>query len=107
MGKSTNNKPINGVHTEWYKNGNKESEINFTNGKINGLWTEWYENGNKRRESTYKDDYRDGLYTTWYKNGQKKCELIYFRREAFGDDHRRFSRIEKLGEWNEDGSIKE
>ena len=83
MEKSTNKKPKDGVHTEWYKN------------------------GNKKRETSYKDDYREGLNTTWYENGQKSWEgIVKVRREAFGN-YNDFRLYEKLGEWNEDGSVKE
>ena len=44
-----------GVHTEWYKNGQKKSEVTYKNGKLDGLVTNWYENGQKETEGTYKD----------------------------------------------------
>ena len=37
-----------------------------TNGKINGKWTSWYKNGQKDREVHYKDGKEDGLHTSWY-----------------------------------------
>jgi len=36
--------------------------------------TEWYENGQKNSEGTFKVGELDGLMTTWYENGQKKFE---------------------------------
>ena len=47
-----------------------------------GLHTEWWENGQKKLEVTYKDGKPDGLGIVWYKNGQKKSEKI-FKDEKF------------------------
>jgi len=40
-----------------------------------GLHTEWWENGQKKLEVSYKDGKPDGLGIVWYKNGQKKSEV--------------------------------
>jgi antitoxin component YwqK of YwqJK toxin-antitoxin module len=42
----------------WYKNGQKEWEATYKDGKEDGLWTWWYENGQKESEATYKDGER-------------------------------------------------
>jgi antitoxin component YwqK of YwqJK toxin-antitoxin module len=60
-----------------YRNGQKEGETNYKNGKINGLATMWHENGQKKYEGNYKDSKRDGLTTVWYENGQKMSEGSY------------------------------
>lgn len=57
-----------------YRNGQKEAETNYKNGKRNGLGILWYKNGQKKFEANYKDDKTDGLKTLWYKNGQKMSE---------------------------------
>jgi len=39
---------------------------------VDGLHTEWYDNGQKRVEVNFKDGEEEGLITFWDKNGQKK-----------------------------------
>ena len=65
-----------GLWTGWYDNGQKEVEGTYKDGKKDGLWTEWHINGQKLRESTYKNGKEDGLQTIWYENGEKE-EGIY------------------------------
>ena len=73
-----------GLHTVWYDNGQKESEVNYKNcngiARKDGKWIRWYENGQKKSEEFYRDGKQDGLHTLWYDNGQKefkgrKCHL--------------------------------
>jgi antitoxin component YwqK of YwqJK toxin-antitoxin module len=77
--------------TEWFEDGQKESEINYHDGKKNGLATEWYENGQKESEinyeegekvseTDYKDELENGLASRWYENGPKKSETNYENR---------------------------
>ena len=47
------------------------------NGKKDGFFTNWYENGQKESEVTYKDGKEEGLWITWHENGQKFSESIY------------------------------
>ena len=63
--------------TEWYENGQKESEEKFKDGKGDGLFAEWYGNGQKRFEHNYKEGKKAGLGTSWYENGQKEFETNY------------------------------
>jgi len=63
-----------GLHTEWYENGQKKEETTYKDGEKDGLWTEWFENGQKEKEGTYKNGKEDGKYTLWYSNGQKEEE---------------------------------
>jgi antitoxin component YwqK of YwqJK toxin-antitoxin module len=66
-----------GLTTSWYTNGQKKTEANYKNGEKNGLNTNWFENGQKEAESNYKDGKEDGLTTVWYTNEQKKSEMNY------------------------------
>ena len=66
-----------GLHTEWYENGEKKSDGTFKDGKLDGLYTSWSENGQKKGEGTYKDGEFDGLLTKWHENGQKEYEWNY------------------------------
>jgi antitoxin component YwqK of YwqJK toxin-antitoxin module len=51
-----------GKWTTWYKNGQKNEEITFKNGKEDGVHTVWLENGQKRSYGTYKDGKKDGVF---------------------------------------------
>ncbi len=45
-----------GKWTWWYhETGRKSEEINYKKGEIDGLHIEWYENGQKKYERTFKD----------------------------------------------------
>lgn len=95
----------NGLHTTLYPNGQKESEVNYKDGKKDGLHTYWYENGKKKKEINYKDGEKDnliiswdetglknetiykdgkGVTTTWYENGQKESEVNFKDGEPNG-----------------------
>ena len=62
--------PFTGRVEDFYKNGQKETEANYKDGKLDGLETEWYENGQKADEANYKDG---KLWTAvvWKPNGEK------------------------------------
>jgi antitoxin component YwqK of YwqJK toxin-antitoxin module len=65
---------MNGKRVSWYKNGNKQSEATFINGKENGSIIIWYESGQKSSQTLMKDGKPDGLFISWYENGQKELE---------------------------------
>ena len=71
------NGKLDGLSTEWYKNGQKELEGQYKDGKEEGLHTSWYENGQKAGEEHYKNGKGDGLTTIWYKSGKKNVEKYY------------------------------
>jgi antitoxin component YwqK of YwqJK toxin-antitoxin module len=90
----------NGIHKEWFRNGNLKDEISYSNGlkdgefrywddkgqllkeghyiqnNLDGLIKEWYHNGNIKLEVNYKNGYMHGLRTEWYKSGHKWSEQI-------------------------------
>jgi antitoxin component YwqK of YwqJK toxin-antitoxin module len=43
----------------------------FKERKEDGVWTDWYENGQKESEATYKDGELDSKWISWHENGQK------------------------------------
>ena len=86
----------NGLHTEWYENGQKKYEEIYKDGKQDGLFIKWYENGQKRREGTFEDGKKEGFWTRWYENGDKTLEGTYKNGKKISEK-----------EWNEDGSVKE
>ena len=69
--------PKDGKHVVYYKNGQKESEGHYKDGKLDGLLTDWYENGKKEGEGNYKNGKEDGLATQWDEDGNKTLEIQY------------------------------
>ena len=66
--------PYTGKSFTLWKNGQKETESNYKDGKEDGLYLGWYENGKKQFESNYKDGKEDGLVVYWDENGKKEYE---------------------------------
>ena len=69
--------PYTGAYLCIYKNGQKEKEGKYQDGKLIGKLTEWYENGQKKTEKNYKDGKLDGQSTWWNKTGQKIRQKNY------------------------------
>jgi hypothetical protein len=89
-----------GIHKEWFRNGNLKDEISYSNGlkdgefrywdtsgqllkeghyfknNLDGFIKEWYHNGNIKLEVHYKNGEMHGLRTEWYKSGHKWSEQI-------------------------------
>mgnify|MGYP000648583443 FL=1 len=70
-----------GLCIEWYENGQKKSEGNYshflssTRTRKEGQWSQWHENGQKKSEGNYDSyEHKEGKWTEWYENGQKKFE---------------------------------
>ena len=69
--------PYTGKVFGLYKNGRKDGESHFKDGKINGSVRQWYENGQKKRESNYKDGKVDGLEVMWHENEQMCFKRLF------------------------------
>ena len=66
-------KPINGLSTDYYKNGQIKSEGNYKDcGIKDGIWTYWHKNGQKESEIKYKDGERDGKWIWAYAKPDRK-----------------------------------
>jgi antitoxin component YwqK of YwqJK toxin-antitoxin module len=96
-----------GRYLRWYKNGHKEVEGFYKNGKISdtndipfsgqdGKWFFWYDNGQKRKEMNFHHDNREGLAVGWYDNGQMNIKCFYKSDKLDG----------KYVEWHENGYLK-
>jgi antitoxin component YwqK of YwqJK toxin-antitoxin module len=66
----SNVKYENESHLEFYKNGKKEIEEKYLNGKLNGERKIWYPNGNLYCKQTYINDTLDGKSVWFYESGQ-------------------------------------
>lgn len=61
---------FDGLLINYYKNGQKESERTFSNGKMNGEWIEYNNDGLISFKANWKNNLLDGLYTKFFENGQ-------------------------------------
>ena len=63
--------PFTGVVVAKHKNGQKEGEATWKDGKLDGLWTQWHENGQKAAEVISKDGKKvSGRY--WDEQGNER-----------------------------------
>jgi antitoxin component YwqK of YwqJK toxin-antitoxin module len=69
----TKNHPMDGVETKYYRNGNKELEIEYKRDKKQGLSKYWYSNGVLKKEITFINGKPNGWSKSYYKN----CNLKY------------------------------
>ncbi len=69
---------------EWYENGKKRIEREYTESFSDWKEVTWYENGNKESEKEIKDRTDHGKEIWWYENGQKRCERKYFKGQPQG-----------------------
>jgi len=44
-----------GLHTEWYENGQTSFDRNYKNGKLDGFWSFWDKKGHLLSSEIYKD----------------------------------------------------
>ncbi|MCX2718476.1 hypothetical protein [Lentiprolixibacter aurantiacus] len=96
-----------GIYTNWYKNGQKESERDknretrwYESGQIayeksNDGFTEWYENG-QVRDKLIKGYNRTSLRNSWFENGEKQAKLVMFRGDVL-----------RAKAWDEHGNVLE
>jgi len=66
----------NGPKIDYYENGNKKQETNYTNNKMEGKQADWYENGNKQSEkliswNTVTKDYEALILQFWKQDGEQ------------------------------------
>ena len=66
-------KPFTGILVKKYKNRQKKIEEHYKDGRLDGLVTEWYENGQKKSELNWTGDEQDEnslVYSTdWDEEG--------------------------------------
>ena len=74
--KKFSDEPINGKVYGYY--GEEDKKLTrvdigeLVNGKEEGKWTDYYENGQIESEGNYKDGKEDGKWTLYHENGQIK-----------------------------------
>ncbi len=75
-----------GLCISYYKNGNKEEEINFMHNKKNGEYIAYYENGNKKYEEEYLHSKIEGFSKSYYENGKIKDKRYFEEGVHVGTD---------------------
>ena len=76
---STDNETFreDGLHKDYYDNGQIEAQVEYKSGKMNGQSNYYYESGELQSEGMFKDDNREGVWKGYHKNGKlrKMCEF--------------------------------
>jgi antitoxin component YwqK of YwqJK toxin-antitoxin module len=87
---------LDGPYTEWYENGNKKVELNYSYGRKDGLETTWYENGQMQSKANYRNnnEFLAGTNTLWYDNGVKRTEITNLDKKEI-----------KVIAWDENGNV--
>ena len=85
---------LDGEETWYYKNGNKQYEVSYLDGKKKGKETYWNENGIILWSWNHKID-GPSLWTTYWPNGEKKTESTWVNKKCEGE----------VKEWNVNGEI--
>jgi antitoxin component YwqK of YwqJK toxin-antitoxin module/S1-C subfamily serine protease len=60
---------FDGKSITYYETGEKESELNFINGKIEGLYKEYYQSGKLYSVVSYTNGLEQGEYNSFYESG--------------------------------------
>ncbi len=63
-----------GTYTRWHKNGRKEYEGAFVDGKVHGTTTSWHRNGQVSVREQYRHGQRHGTRRVWDENGVLRKE---------------------------------
>jgi antitoxin component YwqK of YwqJK toxin-antitoxin module len=87
---------LDGLFTEWYKNGNIKSETEFQNGRHYGVTKKFYDNGKLSSISYQINDTKYGEWKTWYKSGNLRSKITY--------DSLKHTSLEEM--WYENGNLK-
>ncbi len=64
-----------GLWTVWYKNGNIQEEAYWVNGEPHGPYKQWYDNGARKTEGQFTNWVRSGIWT--YYNDDDTCNYRY------------------------------
>ncbi|MEP7321911.1 MAG: hypothetical protein ABI761_08325 [Saprospiraceae bacterium] len=73
-----------GTHTQWYINGFKESELNYSEGKLNGVSVSYFPNGKEKSRLEYNNGVLTGPVITCEEDGN--CEKTVREDFKSGDD---------------------
>lgn len=69
--------PENGIETSYYRNGNKEKETAYEQGKIHGYLRYWHPNGFLKSETNFVNGKPIGWSKSYYENGNLSYKTFY------------------------------
>lgn len=75
---------FDGVHTNWYLNGQMESRYTYVRGILDGLCEQWFESGQIRLKFNCSGGKRHGLFESWSNNGQLVARINYNHGKLHG-----------------------
>lgn len=81
---SSGRKLREGTMTEWYENGQKRLEIEYSNGRAHGSHIMWHPNGQVEMQGNWSDGRENGVWTWWDLTGQKSSECTYKNGKILG-----------------------
>ena len=89
---------VDGIQIQWYMTGEKAGQQTYRNGKPDGPAVSLHPNGQKESEVTFDEEGNKVGTTAWYPDGRKKLEETYIQRK----EKTSAPRIEPAGTWGTD-----
>lgn len=62
---------------EWFENGQRRLELEYSHGKLNGGMIEWYPDSQMAEVGAWKKNQKEGTWTKWHPLGDKAWECTY------------------------------
>ena len=66
-----------GIHKDWYANGQLYSQGEWKNGKYEGIHKTWYINSKLAYQGKWKNGVKEGICESWHPDGQLRAQGIY------------------------------
>ncbi len=118
-GKFNKNKEKDGKWIYYFETGDKESEVNYSDGTKDGDQIDYYNNGQVLMEVEYKDGVKDGEYIFYfdsgqvrekgfYNNGLRHGEFVYYEPDGVMYEKGIYKNGRREGKWkirNSDGEM--
>lgn len=79
------NDKLEGLVSEYYKNGQIKTKTHYSNGKKNGTNSNFHESGSQISEENWKNDLKDGAFIKYGTNGTKSIEEFYVENKRHGE----------------------
>ncbi|MFO7789088.1 MAG: toxin-antitoxin system YwqK family antitoxin [Bacteroidales bacterium] len=119
QGKFNKKKNKEGRWVFYFETGEKESEVDYSDGKKDGDKIDYFKNGQVLMEVEYQDDVKEGEYVFYFKNGQvrekgfyhdgvRHGEFVYRRPDGVLAEKGVYKNGKRVGEWkirNDDGEM--
>ncbi|MFP4664284.1 MAG: toxin-antitoxin system YwqK family antitoxin [Bacteroidales bacterium] len=84
-GNFNKDKEKDGIWIFYYPSGEKESEVDYSDGTKNGTEINYYKNGNVLMKTEYQDGVKEGEYIFYYQDGTEREKGFYHEGERHGE----------------------